>query len=203
MFAPALNAQAIAQGRIAAHQPVAVLFARADSIYKTLPGVDVWDRERDARRWPGGCPIVAHPPCRTWGRMRAFARGDLAEHALALLAVELVQHHGGVLEHPAESKLWPHCGLPFPGRAPDAFGGWCAQVQQCDFGHRAQKLTWLYVVGCHPDDLPAMPLVADPVGLIRPKQHRAHVPIVTKRERDATPAPFATWLVETARRCAR
>ena len=43
---------------------VAVLFARADSIYKTLPGCDVYDIKRDARTWPGGCPVVAHPPCR-------------------------------------------------------------------------------------------------------------------------------------------
>ncbi len=38
---------------------VAVLFARADSHYKALPGSDVWDAERDALRWPGGCPVVA------------------------------------------------------------------------------------------------------------------------------------------------
>lgn len=41
---------------------VAALFVRADSIYKTMPDVDAWDIERDARRWPGGCPVVAHPP---------------------------------------------------------------------------------------------------------------------------------------------
>jgi hypothetical protein len=33
--------------------PVAALFVRADSIYKTLPGVDAWDEARDARQWPG------------------------------------------------------------------------------------------------------------------------------------------------------
>jgi len=32
---------------------VAVLFARADSIYKTLPGVEVYDMERDARTYAG------------------------------------------------------------------------------------------------------------------------------------------------------
>lgn len=37
-------------------KPIAILFARADSIYKTLPGCDVWDIQRDARRWPGGGP---------------------------------------------------------------------------------------------------------------------------------------------------
>lgn len=30
---------------------IAVLFARADSIYKTLPECDVWDATRDARKW--------------------------------------------------------------------------------------------------------------------------------------------------------
>ena len=46
---------------------VAILFARSDSYYKTLPECDVWDIERDARKWPGGAPVVAHPPCRAWG----------------------------------------------------------------------------------------------------------------------------------------
>ncbi len=35
-------------------QTVAVLFARQDSVYKQLPGTDVWDIDRDARKWPGG-----------------------------------------------------------------------------------------------------------------------------------------------------
>jgi hypothetical protein len=48
---------------------VAVLFARSDSHYKALPGVDVWDSERDARKWLGGSPVVAHPPCRAWGAL--------------------------------------------------------------------------------------------------------------------------------------
>jgi hypothetical protein len=52
---------------------VAVLFARADSIYKTLAGCDVWDEARDALKWPGGAPIIAHPPCRAWGG--AFTHG--------------------------------------------------------------------------------------------------------------------------------
>ena len=50
--------------------PVAAMFVRADSVYKTIPGVDCWDIDRDARLWPGGCPVVAHPPCRAWGRLR-------------------------------------------------------------------------------------------------------------------------------------
>ena len=103
---------------------VTALFVRADSIYKTMQGVDAWDEERDARRWPGGGPAVAHPPCRLWAKLRQFAKASdpVAERQLAVEAVQSVRKWGGVIEHPAESTLWAHCGLPTPGRAPDAFG---------------------------------------------------------------------------------
>lgn len=183
-------------------QPVAALFVRADSVYFTLPGVDCYDAVRDARTWPGGCPVVAHPPCRAWGRLRQFARPRPDEKALAPWAVEQVRRFGGVLEHPAESTLWAHCSMPRPGQFPDDFGGWTLAVRQCDFGHRAEKLTWLYVVGAGPDDLPPLPARREPTGCIRPRQHTAHLPIVTKPEREHTPPALAEWLVALARRCA-
>lgn len=184
--------------------PIAALFVRADSVYKTMPGVDAWDIERDARRWRGGGAAVAHPPCRMWGKLRQFAHGDAAEKALGPWAVQQLQRWGGVMEHPAESTLWAACGLPVPGRAPDAYGGWTAEVRQCDWGHKAEKLTWLYVVGCHPDDLPAMPPRAEPTGVIKPQRGvpRDGRKIVTKAEREHTPPALADWLVELARRCA-
>lgn len=43
---------------------VAALFCRSDSVYKSMPGVDVFDLERDALTWSGGSPVVAHPLCR-------------------------------------------------------------------------------------------------------------------------------------------
>lgn len=183
-------------------RPVAALFVRADSIYKTLPGVDAWDIDRDARNWPGGAPVVAHPPCRRWGKLRQFAHGSEAERMLAPLAVSLVQLNGGVLEHPAESLLWVHSGLPLPGRAPDLLGGWTAEIRQCDWGHPAEKRTWLYIIGLHPDDLPPMPPRAEAAGLIKPRRGVARDGrrIVTKREREATPPAFAEWLVQLARR---
>lgn len=58
---------------------VAALFVRADSVYKTMPGVDAWDEARDARGWPGGCAVVAHPPCRLWGKLRP-QRGVPRDH---------------------------------------------------------------------------------------------------------------------------
>ena len=184
---------------------VAALFVRADSIYKTMAGVDAWDELRDARGWPGGTPLVAHPPCRLWGKLRQFAKATNpeAERQLAIDAVGRVRRFGGVLEHPAESTLWAACGLPTPGRAPDNYGGWTAEIRQCDWGHKAEKLTWLYIVGCHPDELPPLPPRGEPTGVIKPQRGVPRdLKIVTKAEREHTPPQLAEWLVELARRCA-
>jgi hypothetical protein len=180
---------------------VAVLFARSDSVYKTLPDCDVWDIDRDARKWPGGAPVVAHPPCRAWGRLRHFAKPRPDEKDLAVAAVANVRAFGGVLEHPACSSLWSHCSLPRPGAGKDEHGGWTLEVRQCDWGHPAEKLTWLYIVGAQPSDLPPMPPRQEPTGLVKPRRGvpRDGRKIITKAARERTPADFARWLTEVAR----
>jgi hypothetical protein len=181
---------------------VAVLFARADSIYKTLPDCDVWDIERDARKWPGGSPVVAPPPCRAWGRLRQFAQPRDDEKELAIAAVGHVRLYGGVVEHPAESTLYAHCRLPRPGRFPDAFGGWSMEIEQFHFGHRAEKKTWLYIIGCHPDDIPPMPhREGKATHCVRPTKSYPRLPSITKAEREHTPPDLARWLVDLAERC--
>jgi hypothetical protein len=181
-------------------RPIAVLFARADSVYKTLPGADVWDAERDARLWPGGSPIVAHPPCAQWGRLRGQARVDLAEKALAPWAVERVRRWGGVLEHPATSTLWDECSLPGFGRV-DRWGGWTLPIHQHSFGHRAQKSTLLYIVGVRPEDVPRLPLqLGEPSHVVQTKRMDMR-PHLLRSERDSTPEPLAQWLLTLARMC--
>lgn len=184
---------------------VAALFVRADSIYKTMPGVDAWDIERDARKWPGGSPLVAHPPCRAWGRLSHMAKPRPDEKDLARWAVTQVRQWGGVLEHPAGSMLWADQGLPAPGRF-DAVGGWTLGIHQSDFGHRAEKATYLYIVGIKPFHLPRLPLIiGTPTHVIASsteRQHRGHPmfrPEVTKPEREHSPPALAAWLVEIAR----
>lgn len=115
---------------------VAVLFARRDSVYKTLPNCDVWDIDRDARLWLGGSPVVAHPPCRAWGRLRQFANPRPDEKELAIYAIDMVRKWRGVVEHPAGSSLWPHLGLPAPGKKDD-HGRW--EYISTGSGTRPQK----------------------------------------------------------------
>ncbi len=185
---------------------VAVLFARKDSHYKAIPGADVWDIDRDARNWPGGRSVVAHPPCRAWGRLRHMATAvKPPEKELALFAVRQVRVFGGVLEHPAGSTLWAEAGLPRPGRH-DEFGGWTLPIVQSWWGHKADKATWLYIVGCAPVDVPTLPFRLGRATHVvasnsYAKGHPLWRPEITKAEREHTPPQLAAWLVDLADRC--
>jgi hypothetical protein len=189
---------------------VAALFVRKDSVYKSLAGVDAWDVMRNARYWPGGCPLVAHPPCSQWGELSHMARVDLEEKLLAPMAISFIREWGGVLEHPKKSKLWPVLGLPEPGKNSDEYNGWTLEVSQWWWGHPAEKKTRLYIVGCAKECIPPLP----PIPAGRPPQiigssgrrkcggrKPKDRPEVTKKQREYTPEKFALWLVELARRC--
>ena len=43
-------------------KPIAALFVKTGGLYFGLPCVDTWDEKRDARRYEGNAPVVAHPP---------------------------------------------------------------------------------------------------------------------------------------------
>lgn len=183
---------------------IAALFVRSDSIYFTLPGVDAWDKERNALNWPGGYPVVAHPPCRAWGKMRHFSKPEPGEKYLALWAISQVRRWGGVLEHPAHSLLWPVADLPEPGKR-DAYGGFTLSAPQYWWGHKTDKATRLYVCGCAPDDLPPLPYrLGFPEYAINLRQDRPNyrrVKLLPRKERDVTPPNFARWLLGVAGRC--
>lgn len=173
--------------------PFPVLFALSDSIYKSLPGTDVYDLERDALTWTGGCPVLAHPPCRAWSRLRHFSKHDEQEKNLAVWAVSQIRQFGGVLEHPAGSSLWPFLNLPLPGNF-DEFGGFTFPVDQFWFGHKARKSTFLYIVGCLPGDLPRVPLSIDtPSYVVQSRTNKNHI---SRRDRLSTPLGFAVWLLD-------
>jgi hypothetical protein len=170
---------------------VTALFVRSDSCYFDLL-FDCWDARRDARLYAGSWPVVAHPPCRGWGRLRASAKPRPDELELAFYAVDAVRRWGGVLEHPYGSTLWPAAQLPKPGEV-DQYGGWTVLVDQGWWGHFAPKPTWLYVVGLprhHLCDLP-----------VDPMRRKGRTLALIPADRERTPLLFAEWLVRLAGRC--
>lgn len=179
--------------------PVSVLFCCDQSPYKLLAGVDVWDKNRYA----GSNVVIAHPPCRTWGNLRTVAtKAPPEEKQLGPWAVEQVRRYHGVLEHPAGSTLFEHCGCTNENDP-----GWLLTVDQWHWGHPAAKPTTLYIIGCPPHLVPAQPKREGTPDRCISQGHGVRIghPLfksrVTQWEREATPPEFAKWLVELARRC--
>jgi len=168
--------------------------------YSLLPGVTPWGIHQDATLYAGSHPVVAHPPCGHWGRYHHKSHDN---GATGPIAVAQVRRHSGVLEHPKDSKLWRFCDMPQPGEPPDRFGGWSIRINQCDWGHIAQKRTWLYIVGT--GNLPPIPppVVLDRSLYYRKPSGRWSSPVerMTKSKRHLTPPRLADWLVELARSC--
>lgn len=169
--------------------------------YPSIAGVDAWGVDRDARLYDGPWPVVSHPPCGHWGRYAHRAHDD---GRTGPIAVAQVRRWGGVLEHPRHSRLWAHCGMPRPGESPDASGGFTIEVFQRDWGHVADKATWLYIVGIEAGDVPGAPMPSPPkVAAYRKTSGRLSSPLerMAKSRRHLTPPDFAEWLVELASRC--
>lgn len=182
---------------------ITVLFTKKDSVYETL-GADVWDINRDARNWQGGGPCIAHPPCRAWGQLSHMAKPRHDEKELSLFAIEMIRKYGGVLEHPAASRLWPHI-LPYPGGFDD-WGGYSICIDQKWFGHLAQKKTLLYIVGCTASELPPIPIDYSAVeytvsSKIKKKSGARIKKEIPKSMREHTPLALAKWLIQVAKCC--
>lgn len=137
---------------------LAALYVETDGVYFGVPAVDPWDEPKDARRYRGPLPVVAHPPCQRWGRYWHGAPNKPNEYRLGedggcfASALTSVRNYGGVLEHPAHSNAWRYFGLATPPKAggwvkADEFGGWTCHVEQGHYGHMSRKSTWLYAVG--------------------------------------------------------
>lgn len=193
---------------------VAALFVQRGGVYWDLPGVDAWDEARDARKYTGPHPVVAHPPCSRWCRLAGLVearwghkRGE--DGGCFASALASVRRWGGVLEHPAYSDAWARFGLPDPGTGTRGWvrgicGGWSCHVEQGRYGHPAKKATWLYSFGCElpalrwgsvPDRTPAM------VSWCRNRSSDTR-PRIGKKVASATPIAFRDLMLSIARSAA-
>jgi len=110
---------------------IAALFVESNGPYFGLPNVDPWDEARDARKYKGPYPVIAHPPCERWGRYWSGGpsakvkrkKGD--DNGCFVSAFASVRYYGGILEHPEASHAWTHFGL----LKPNPHGG-CTVIQQ-------------------------------------------------------------------------
>lgn len=95
-------------------------------VYPALLGDSArWGENRDARRYAGPLPVVAHPPCHLWvnlaavnwrryGRQRPAWYPGGSDGGCFAAALAAVRRWGGVLEHPAGSHAWAAHGLRKP-----------------------------------------------------------------------------------------
>lgn len=203
---------------------VAALYVERGGAYYGLPDVDPWDQERDARRYPGPHPVVAHPPCERWGsfwpgsplqvsRGIRFEKGD--DGGCFAAAIRAVRQHGGVIEHPRGTHAWPAFGIPKPdpdGGWLSTFFGWTCSVYQGHYGHKALKPTWLFYVG---DVRPPELRWGRPEGDFMSVAGTSFASVGARREaeaagwrytarlptalRNATPAPFRDLLISIAK----
>lgn len=195
---------------------VAALFVQPDGCYSKMEWVDAWPQERDARKYDGNLPVVAHPPCQLWGNLAAvnFARYG-GEHnrpgndgGCFAAAVKAVRRCGGVLEHPANSKAFGTHGLTPPmtmGWQRVTCGGWVCEVWQSAYGHRANKATWLYYCGQNPPmELDWRRIAGTHQVAYPPKKgtnsRNSKKPALNSREANATPEQFRDALLTLALR---
>lgn len=187
-----------------AEPAVAALYIDPRGPYPKLLGPEMcWDEQRDARTYAGPWPVVAHPPCGPWGRLRHMCVRQ--DRSLALAAVDQVRQWGGVLEHPAGSTLWERMGMPACGDLPDKFGGLTIEVNQVDWGHPCKKPTWLYMVGVRMKKWAHGPFVGrEPTHGIwygdfeRAGRAGPRLLGASKEKRRRTPVAFAEWLISLA-----
>jgi len=192
---------------------IAALYVQSHGAYSNLALVDPWDEARDARKYNGPYPVIAHPPCQLWGAMAAvnYARWG-GEHnrpgndgGCFKAALDAVNQWGGVLEHPAKSRAWAVHGLDKPtGIGWQQSGdGWVCEVWQSAYGHRANKATWLYFRG----DRKPYELVWErrggthQIGFHDQRGKAANKPTLSKREANATPIGFRDELIILALSC--
>lgn len=183
---------------------VAILCAARKSVYHSLPGLEVYDERRDARTFLGGMPIIAHPPCRRWTvygdnmtrRLKLNPTEVEQEKQLGIWCAEQVKEWGGILEQPANSRLWAAAGLPFPG-SPQSESSFALAVWQSWWGFEARKATWLYFRGI------PMQEINLPFRLLKHGQGGRKwfdsIPGHSHGRRSETVLTFAEWLISLAR----
>jgi hypothetical protein len=189
---------------------IAALFVQKNGSYYGLDNVDPWDETRDARLYSGPYSVVAHPPCSTWCQL---ARLNESRYGIKVgsdsgcfkSALESVNKYGGVLEHLAYSIAWDHFWIIKPTKSGwnrTIYGYYVCEVYQRNYGHLANKKTWLYYVG---GKEPENAIFGVPNG--KPSHVVSYLstgdkrPRISKKEASKTTVAFRDYLIRLAENC--
>lgn len=200
---------------------IAALYVLPDGPYANQSEIDLWDETRDARKYSGPYPVVAHPPCQRWGRywsggpsVTPWMKKKLGDDGGCFeAALSAVRKWGGVLEHPEASHAFKRFGLPLPAwqggwTSSDEYGGRSCCVAQGHYGHSARKMTWLNCVSFFFPELtwgPSQSHTRMDMGFHSTEERRKYIRSgvvgrLSHRQRLLTPKPFQNLLVGIARR---
>lgn len=189
---------------------IAALYVIKSGPYFRLWNVDPWDKDRDAKKYQGPYPVIAHPPCQLWGKMakvnfhrwggehnRPGNDGGMFQHAL-----HCVREYFGVLEHPAFSLAWDEYKLRKPkGIGWNHCGGneWVCEVWQSAYGHLARKRTWLFYKGQKPHELNwDRPNGTHQIGGADQRGKQKNKPTISGKKASLTPILFRNELIKLA-----
>lgn len=164
---------------------ISVLCAQKNSVYKNIPGIDVWDALRDAYFFTGSNPVITHAPCPQWSRMKAFANDNPDEKELAFFCLQKVIRNGGIFEHPAGSTFFKEAGITKN----------LYSVDQSWWGFPARKRTYLFFHKCKPLAVPLFNTI--PTHVVTSTRGSFKWPEMKKSQRSTTILPFATWLIDS------
>lgn len=164
---------------------ISVLCAKKNSVYKSIPGTDVWDEDRDAYFFTGSNPVITHAPCAQWSVMKAFANDRPDEKELAYFCLNKVIRNGGIFEHPAGSAFFKQAGVTKN----------IYSIDQVWWGFPARKCTYLFFHRCKPLTFPIMTHYPTHVVTSSRRKHNK-LPEMKKSERSTTVRAFADWMIK-------
>ena len=153
---------------------IAILCASEKSNYFKLEGLDIYTASRSAYSFNSDYPVIAHPPCAQWSRLRKFATQNEHQKQLGIFCVQKIFANGGILEQPCGSTLFAAAGV-----RPNL------SIHQTWFGLPVRKRTYLWFYKIKPL---AVPLCFD--APVRKFNN------LTTQQRSETTLQLCNWLTE-------
>lgn len=140
-------------------EKIPVLFTNVISNYNNDNRFEPYNINNDAMNFNDNRPLIAHPPCRLWSKLKGLSTAPQHERGLAYHALYLVYKNGGILEHPYPSDLWNQTGLLTTKLKKNHI---LLKINQGNFGLEIRKPTLLFINGLTHNQLPDYPFMENP-----------------------------------------